>query len=34
MQLYGLTVSSGRHTQDRFSSSGDVNVAGSVMVIV
>ena len=33
MQLYGFTVSSGRHTQDRFNSSGAVNVAGSVIVI-
>ena len=28
-QLYGLTVSPGRHTHERFSSSGSVNVAGS-----
>ena len=34
LQLYGFTVSSGRHTHDRFSSSGWVNVAGSVTVIV
>ena len=33
-QLYGLTASPGRQTQDRFSSSGCVNVEGSVMVIV
>jgi hypothetical protein len=34
MQLYGLTVSPGRHTHDRFNSRGAVNVAGSVIVIV
>ena len=33
-QLYGLTVSPGRHTHECFSSSASVNVAGSVMVIV
>ena len=34
LQLYGLTVSPGRQTHDRFSSIGSVKVSGSVIAIV
>jgi hypothetical protein len=32
--LASLVVAPGRHTHERFSASGSVNIAGSVMVIV